>query len=87
VGGCSLGCSRGDALVAFDGTGLMIVGCFCAADPISYTCNTWAVRFDGVGLIPVNEVYYFGDYCLGGSFIDFDGTGLKIESYPNTPCD
>jgi hypothetical protein len=79
-------CSSGDALVAFDGAGLKIAGIFCVADLVSYTCNTWAVRFDGVGLIPVNEVYSFGDYCRGGSFIDFDGTGLKIVSYPDTAC-
>jgi hypothetical protein len=79
-------CSSGDALVAFDGNGLRIAGVFCSVDPVSYTCATWAVRFDGVGLIPVDEVYNFGYYCLGGSFIDFDGTGLSVVSYPDTAC-
>jgi hypothetical protein len=86
VGGCSLGCHRGDALVAFDGVGLRIAGFFCLVDPYGTACGTWAVRFDGVGLIPVNESYYAGEYCIGGSFIDFDGTGLKIVSYPDTGC-
>jgi hypothetical protein len=81
-----LGCGSGDALVAFDGAGLRIAGVFCGVDPVSYACNTWAVRFDGVGLIPVDEVYIPGVYCLGGSFIDFDGVGLKVVSYSDTPC-
>ena len=81
-----MGCCSGDSLVAFDGTGLKITGDFCVADPVSYTCNTRAVRFDGVGLIPVDEVYSFGDYCRGGSFIDFDGTGLMVVSYSDVAC-
>jgi len=75
-----------DALVNFDGTGLKTYGVFCAYDPVSATCNTYAVIWDGVGLKPVNEVYYDGTYCTGYTLVDYDGVGLKSVSYARREC-
>jgi hypothetical protein len=61
-------------------------GIFCTPDPVSLTCNTYSVIWDGAGLKPVNEFYGFGTYCPGYTLVDYDGAGLKAVSYSPTQC-
>jgi hypothetical protein len=74
-------------LVRFDGTGLKTDGYICSYDPSNQRCNTEVVRYiSGGGIQPFTETVVAGGYCSGGTFVDFDGTGLKPLSYPQAEC-
>ena len=75
------------ALVRFDGTGLKTDGYIYYPDPFTAFCYTDVVSYiAGSGIQPFTERVVPGAYCSGGTFVDFDGTGLKPRSYPQAAC-
>jgi hypothetical protein len=75
------------ALVRFDGTGLKTDGYICSYDAVAQACYTDVVKYvAGSGIQPFSEKVVIGGYCSGGTFVDFDGTGLKPLSYPEAVC-
>jgi len=75
------------ALVRFDGTGLKTRGYFCYYDDSTQMCYTDAVIYaDGWGIQRFTEEIPAQGHCSGEIFVDFDGTGLKPQSYPEAIC-
>ena len=75
------------ALVRFDGTGLKTDGYICVYDAVAQACYTDVVSYvAGSGIQPFTERVVAGGICSGGTFVDFDGTGLKPQSYPEAVC-
>ena len=75
------------ALVRFDGTGLKTDGYICSYDVFAQACYTDVVSYvAGTGIIRFYQRVSAGGYCSGGTFVDFDGTGLKPQSYPQVAC-
>ena len=74
-------------LIRFDETGLKTDGYICSYDAFAQACYTDVVQYiAGGGIQPFTETVVAGGYCSGGTFVDFDGTGLKPLSYPQAVC-
>jgi hypothetical protein len=73
--------------VRFDGTGLKTDGYFCYYDAATQACYTDVVKYDaGTGIISFTQKVLAGGTCFGGTFVDFDGTGLKVYTELDTVC-
>jgi hypothetical protein len=74
-------------LIRFDGTGLKTNGYFCYYDVIAQTCYTDVVKYvAGTGITRFYQGVPAGGTCSGGNYLDYDGTGLKVVSYPSAGC-
>jgi hypothetical protein len=67
------------------GAGIKADGYFCSFDGVS-TCYTDTVAYDGTGLKGFTEEVSYPGACTGGTFVDYDGTGLKPVSHANITC-
>jgi hypothetical protein len=68
------------------GTGLNagpFAGYFCVYNTSTGLCDTEVLTYDGVGFKDFAES---GTLCHGGTFVDYDGTGLRPVSYADTAC-
>ena len=75
------------ALVRFDGTGLKTNGYFCSYDAVAQACSTDVVKYvAGTGIIRFYQSVSVGGVCSGGDYLDYDGTGLRVYTEPDTGC-
>jgi len=72
--------------VRFDGSGLKTNGYFCRYNTNTTMCETDLVTEDANGLKRYTAAVGAGSTCTGGTFIDFDGTGLKPTSQSSKTC-
>lgn len=73
-------------LVYYDGKAVNINGDFCYYSSDVNYCKTDALTYDGKGVKPFSDTAPLNQTCTGGTFVVYDGTGLKPTSYSNRTC-
>jgi hypothetical protein len=77
-----------DPLVRFVTYGLTADGYFCLYFSATNVCETDTVAYDGTGIkiFTQRKVPPYTGTCTGGTFVEYDGIGLKASTYYDEMC-